>query len=158
MLLKNKSNRDIQVTDKDFATVNVTPGTVVEVDDYEGKGYLSNYGDILEKIETGLTEQEKEDEIIKLKKKQKNIEKALNKVWIKVEDEEETTPAVWEVWEWTETPTMTYEEKIAFLREKGVKWVGRTWSEPKIDAKIAELSEKEAEATGEVTPEATPTE
>ena len=157
MLIKNKSNRNITVTDKDNAQVNMHPGMIVEVEDTEWKGYLSNYSDIVEKVESWTPEQLPVDELTSMKKRLSTMEKALNDAGIPLPQEEVPVD------EWTDETspltTLSFEWKIARLREKCVKNVGRNRTEAKLDKKMEELladeEEKvvEEEATAEQTTE-----
>ena len=79
MIIKNKStNQEITVTDKDYQARLLKPGECCEVEDQEGKGYIANYSNILEKIDTKLTENEKEEKIITLEKRIARIEELMN--------------------------------------------------------------------------------
>lgn len=135
MLLRNKSNCLFNCTDKDNAPVTLQPGQTVEVDDIEGRGYLANYGDRVEKIENGPTETELE----KHEKRLANLEKAvgLKTPVAPVETEEATN---------VDAPVEDKEELIAFLRANWVARASRTRGIEKLrNEKKAILEAKEKE-------------
>lgn len=137
------------VTDKDFQQVNLQPWETCEVDDGEWRGYLANYADILEKIDTD-TPEIKDKLLADHEARIARVEKAM---WL--------TEAL-NVPKGAEAPKVEMSEKdiealVAFLRANGIKNASRKWSVEVLKQKEAKIKAKNGsnEDTVEIKPDET---
>ena len=134
MIVKNKSGRLFTVTDKDYQQVTLHPGETVEVDDLEWKGYLANYSDILEKIDTE-TEEIKDKFLADVDARIKRLEEV---AWVNAAFVgRRATPIV---------DDESVDGLVAFLKDNGVKNASAKWS-------IDVLKQKKAKILSNVTDE-----
>ena len=98
---------------------------------------MANYADILEKLDKGLSESQKQDKIIELDERLARLEKLLDNK--NDTNEEETTKEIGD-----EVEEETDEDKklvlVEFLKAKGLKGVGRHRSYEKLQTAVDNIS------------------